>query len=155
VKRKILKIIGISLAVLVILYIIQVTAFPFFYSATDSMNPTLPKNSKYMTSTYYYKFFPVKRNDIIIYERVMGEETVEAVSRVIAVENDTVEANKIIKVNGQTILFPSCDTCSNDIKSTVPKGSIYIKEDGIASSGRLITNNKIIGKVFERVLGMK
>lgn len=134
--------------VLIFIFIIYKFIFPVYYVPTDSMEPTIHKNSYIIVSRFHYKFFEINRNDIVLFNPV--EKIFEKgiwTHRVIATEGDNISVkNNETHVNNEKALFP--DTIIEDLDIKVDNDHVFQKGDNKNSITGMVPEDEIIGKVI-------
>jgi signal peptidase I len=137
-----------SILIIVILFIFLRVFFPVYRVVSDSMEPTYQKGTFIIVSRFFYSFFPIERNDIILMKPLKGVfEKGVWVHRVIGVEGDTVKvAHGTVQVNKHASLFPEILEIQAE-EVTVPKGYVFQKGDNPNTIYGLISKDAIMGKV--------
>lgn len=106
----------------------------------ESMNPTFYTNNKVFIS----KISEINRFDLIVFQSPNHGE--EHIKRVIGLPGDIVEVkNDVLRVNGKEYIEPYLavnkekaeqgQSLTEDLKVTVPEGSIYVMGDNRQKSG--------------------
>jgi signal peptidase I len=140
-------VIAVVLALIIRYFIFE----PFNVSGPSMMN-TLHDGDFVLVNKIVYQYRMPKRGEVIVFEAPGHKDYIK---RVIAVENDTIEAqNGVVRVNGHSINEPylADGTHTSEIKlQKVPKGHVFVMGDNRTNSSDSrelgpISVDKIVGR---------
>lgn len=146
--KKVLKITGYILGVLIIIRLSYPLLFPVYRIDTDSMEPTISSGDYIIASKFHYKFFIPERGDIVLFKPIAGIFNVGPwAHRIIAIKGDTVTIKDgLVTVNGGKILYPEIN--HEDLEIKIDDGQVFQKGDNKDTIAGIVPEDKIIGKVI-------
>lgn len=151
-KSEVLEWLQALVIAVVLALIIRFFVFEPFNVSGPSMMNTLHDGDFVLVNKIVYQYRMPKRGEVVVFEAPGHKDYIK---RVIAVENDTIEAqNNVVRVNGRSIDEPylADGTRTSDIKlQKIPKGYIFVMGDNRMNSSDSrelgpISVNKIVGR---------
>lgn len=117
-----------------------------FYIPSESMAPTMPKDAHFIANKLTYKFGPVKRGDVVVFNAPQNKERIDTqnvqwIKRVVALPEDKVLVKyDALFVNGKKVgSYRSLEGISFRLYKVntpfiVPKGECFVIGDNINNS---------------------
>jgi signal peptidase I len=144
-------------------FVVKTFLIQAFFIPSASMFPTLREDDRVLVNKLSYDLHDVHRGDLIVFERPEGSEgdgIRDLIKRVVALENETVEARDgRVYVDGEELGEPYLGdgvTTADLAAAKVPDGHVFVMGDnrGNSMDSRVfgpIPEGEIVGRAFVRV----
>lgn len=147
--KRTVKAVGKFVLLVIVSFISIKLFFPYYRVATDSMTPTIPKNSIIIVNRYAYLFSSPKRGDVVLLNPQEGIFTKGVwAHRIIAIPGDSVSIkNNSVFINNETPQFSVLKKTIVREETIIPVDSYFQKGDSENSIYGLVKKDSIRGKV--------
>ena len=137
-KNEVKEFISAAIWAVILAFLIKTFIFQLTYVPTGSMIPTIMPNDRVVVLKFWYKFNPIERGQILVFDPPGQEAKSPFIKRVIGLPGETIEIkNNTVYINGKPInenYLPVKIEMEPFGPYSIPKDAIFVMGDNRQNS---------------------